>query len=111
MNGFEEAAELLDSAAEALPEMGEVLHGLAADVRAMPDGGEQADLGRHVDATVNRLEQALGDAGGVGGVGVGVAQRDRERRQEEYRRSARSAIADALSEAGFTPLDELRGGE
>jgi len=109
MNGFEEAAELLGSAAEALPEMGEVLHGLAADVRAMPDGGEQADLGRHVDATVNRLEQALGDAGGVGG--VGVAQRDRERRQEEYRRSARSAIADALSEAGFTPLDELRGGE
>jgi len=108
MNGFEEAAELLGSAAEALPEMGEVLHGLAADVRAMPDGGEQADLGRHVDATVNRLEQALGDAGGVG---VGVAQRDRERRQEEYRRSARSAIADALSEAGFTPLDELRGGE
>jgi|GEM_PF-5943231 len=107
MNGFEEAAELLGSAAEALPEMGEVLHGLAADVRAMPDGGEQADLGRHVDATVNRLEQALGDAGGVGG----VAQRDRERRQEEYRRSARSAIADALSEAGFTPLDELRGGE
>lgn len=104
MNGFEEAAELLGSAAEALPEMGEALHGLAADVRAMPDGGEQADLGRHVDATVDRLEQALGDIGGV-------AQRDRERRQEEYRRSARSAIADALSEAGFTPLDELRGGE
>lgn len=110
MNGFEEAAELLGSAAEALPEMGEALHGLAADVRAMPDGGEQTDLGRHVDATVGRLEQALGEVGGVGGVG-GVAQRDRERRQEEYRRSARSAIADALSEAGFTPLDELRGGE
>jgi hypothetical protein len=104
MSGLEEAAELLDSAAETLPEIGDALHGLAEDVRAMPDGGEQADLGRHIDATVDRLEHALGDIGQV-------AERDRERRQEEYRRSARSAIADALSEAGFTPLNELRGGE
>lgn len=103
-DGFEEAAELLGSAAETLPEIGEALHGLAADVRAMADGGEQADLGRHVDATVGRLEHALGDVGRV-------AERDRERRQEEYRRSARSAIADALSEAGYTPLNELRDGE
>jgi hypothetical protein len=104
MSGFEEAAELLGSAAETLPEIGEALHGLAEDVRAMADGGEQADLGRHIDATVDRLEHTLGDIGHV-------AQRDREWRQEEYRRSARSAIADALSESGFTPLNELRGGE
>ena len=106
MSGFEEAAELLGrcAAEKTLPEIGDALHGLAADVRAMADGGEQADLGRHVDATVGRLEQSLG------GIGQ-VAERDRERRQEEYRRSARSAIADALSEAGFTPLNELRGGE
>jgi hypothetical protein len=103
MSGFEEAAELLDGAAQMLPEMGEALHELAEDVRAMPGGGEQADLGRHIDATVDRLEK------NVGGVGR-AAERDRERRQEEYRRSARSAIADALSESGFRPLDELRGG-
>lgn len=104
MSGLEEAAELLDSAAETLPEIGDALHGLAEDVRAMPDGGEQAELGRHIDATVDRFEHALGDIGHV-------AERDRERRQEEYRKSARSAIADALSEAGFTPLNELRGEE
>jgi hypothetical protein len=67
-----------------------------------PGDDSTRDLGRRIDELVARLERTAGTSGRL-------AERGREQRQAEYRRDARSAIADSLREAGFTPLDELRG--
>jgi hypothetical protein len=127
--GPERLAALLGTAAADLPELGAALRGLADDVLSMGDpaaasarigargsaigaalrrqmdqlrilepvpDGSTRELGRRLDSLVGRLEGAAG-------------AREKERRAEEYRRGARSAIADSLREAGFTPLPEARG--
>jgi hypothetical protein len=65
--------------------------------------GSETPLHRRVDELLARLERTLGpyvghDPGG-----------DRAQRQEEYRRDARSAIADSLRDSGFTPFTGFHG--
>lgn len=70
----------------------------ARGLRALADviEGDQASLGRRIDELIAQLERELGPLAGM--------EWERRQRQEEYRRSARSAIADALRAAGITPL-------
>jgi hypothetical protein len=63
-----------------------------------PIEGDERSLGQRIDALLARLERELGPLVGEDRQAQAAA------RQEEYRRSAISAIGDALREAGITPL-------
>ena len=54
--------------------------------------------GKRIDEVISKLERQLGPLVGVN------REREKRQRQEEYQRSATSAIADALREAGIEPL-------
>jgi hypothetical protein len=75
----------------------------ASGLRALADGientGEQP-IGRRIDELVERFEREVGPWIGRG------PQRIKKQRQDEYRTSARSAIADSLREAGIAPLND-----
>lgn len=75
--------------------------GLRALADAIEDTSEQP-LGRRIDELVERLEREIGPWLGRD------PEKLREQRREEYRTSARSSIADALREAGITPLNDQR---
>jgi hypothetical protein len=76
-----------------------------ASFEIQPGGAAQQILdellradGKRVDEVLDRLERQLGPF-----VGMNRA-REKQRRRQEYQRSARTAIADALREAGIEPL-------
>jgi HPt (histidine-containing phosphotransfer) domain-containing protein len=73
--------------------------GLRALAAAIEDTSEQP-LGRRIDELIERLEREVGPWLGRD------PEKIRERRQEGYRTSARSSIADSLREAGITPLND-----
>jgi hypothetical protein len=72
----------------------------AGGLRALADAFEdqEATLGRRIDELIARLERQFGRFVGAD------PEREKRRRQEEYRASANAAIADALRAAGITPL-------
>ncbi|WP_203903145.1 hypothetical protein, partial [Virgisporangium aliadipatigenens] len=66
---------------------------LMRDLEGLTPDDETRRLGRRLDELVARLEEP-------------ARAHEQERRREEYRRGARSAIAESLREAGFTPPHE-----
>jgi hypothetical protein len=80
---------------------GDVTHVAARDLRALADAIESrgAGTGKDIDQLIARLERDIGP----------LLRHDpkaaAQQRQEEAERSARSSIADALREAGITPLN------
>jgi hypothetical protein len=75
--------------------------GLRVLIDSIEDNPDQT-LGRHIDELVARLERDVGSYAGQS------PERSREQRHEEYRRDARSAIADSMRAAGFAPLNDPR---
>ena len=65
------------------------------------DDGEQP-LGRRIDELIARLEHVVGPWLGRD------PEKIRQKRQAEYRSSARSSIADALRDVGIEPLNDPR---
>lgn len=92
LSGYFRAVRYLDQEGAA--------HAAARGLRALADTieGDQASLGRRIDELITRMDRDFGPLVGED------PEREQRRRQEEYRRSAKSAIADALRAAGITPL-------
>ena len=65
-------------------------------------GDSEEPVGRRIDDMLARFLNELGPVFGPD------PECDRDRRQREYQRDARTAIADSLREAGITPLNDLQ---
>jgi hypothetical protein len=97
--GFEDLPDLVATLRRLDQERAQqaVVRGLRAAADSIERTGEQP-LGRRIDELIERLEREIGPLMGRD------PKREEERRQAEYRASAKSSIADALRARGITPL-------